>query len=68
MPQEGTHGPAPRFTLHCVDPEGGQVTLFYSPHESTLEDRDGVPLLTDVEPAQFHLAPRVSPQAPGRKS
>lgn len=58
----------PRYTLHCVDAEGGEVALLYSPHESTLVDANGLPLLSDVEPADFHVAPRVSPQAPGHKS
>lgn len=59
--------PAP-FTLHCLAPDGQEVALCYSPHESTLVDEAGTPLFTDVDPAEFGTAERISPRAPGRKS
>ncbi|MDB5753323.1 MAG: hypothetical protein JWP65_3744 [Ramlibacter sp.] len=44
------------------------MTLFYSPHESTLVDEEGTPLLLDVEAADYKPAGRVAPGEPGRKS
>jgi len=67
-PARGGAPEAPTYTLHCVDAEGGEVALRYSPHDSTLVDEWGTPLLSDAEPAEFPLAPRVAPHAPGRKS
>jgi uncharacterized protein len=61
-------GVSPRYTLHCVDQEGTQVTLLYSPHESTLTDSAGAPFLSDSAPAAFRTAPRVAPDTPGHKS
>lgn len=60
--------PAPIFTLHCLAPDGSPVRLRYSPHDSSLTDEAGQPLLSDVEAQAFEVAPAVSPQAPGRKS
>jgi uncharacterized protein len=51
-----------------VDADGAGVALFYAPHESTLVDAQGAPLLADVEPADFREAAAVSPRSPGRKS
>lgn len=56
------------YTLHCVDAQGEEVRLLYSPHESTIVDEAGTPLLNDVEEASFPVPHRVAPHAPGGKS
>lgn len=57
-----------RYTLHCVDKQGGEVALFYSPHDSSLVDEAGNALISDIEEAEFSVASRIAPHAPGRKS
>lgn len=58
----------PIYVLNCVDASGHSVNLCYSPHQSTLTDKDGKSLLSDVVAAPFVTAAVVSPDAPGCKS
>jgi uncharacterized protein len=62
---------APAFVLHCTDADGEPVQLTYSPHDSSLVDESGIPLLSDAEKPdarRYAAATRISPQSPGRKS
>lgn len=59
--------PAP-YVLHCVDARGQAVDLLYSPHDSTLTDRAGAPMLADVQAMEYAKAQAVSPGTPGLKS
>ncbi|GAB2584735.1 hypothetical protein GCM10027034_16350 [Ramlibacter solisilvae] len=56
------------YILHCLDHEGREVRLRYSPHDSTLTDEDGQPLLTDTITQGHSDALAISPHAPGRKT
>jgi uncharacterized protein len=58
----------PSYVLHCTNGDGEEVRLIYSPHESTLCDELGRPLLSDVLPASHGEALAVSTATPGWKS
>lgn len=62
------HAPSPAYTLHCVDTQGQEVRLLYSPHDSSLSDEYGRPLLSDSVEMDHATAFAVSPQTPGSKS
>lgn len=68
MPAAGDRSGPPKYELHCEDAAGEEVTLVYSPHESTLVDESGTPLLDDIDPANYPVVRRVSPHSPGVKS
>lgn len=60
------------FTLHCKDAGGKSVSLRYAPHESSLTNLDGTPVLAASRqagaPRVWEDAVRVSPENPGRKT
>lgn len=68
MPSRALGASLPSYVLHCTDSQGEEVRLTYSPHESTLCDEAGTPLLSDVSPARHPDALAVSPASPGWKS
>lgn len=68
MPSGAFGASSPSYILHCTDAQGKEVRLTYSPHESTLCDEAGTPLLSDCVPAEHQDAFAVSPASPGWKS
>lgn len=56
------------FTLHCLDASGQDVFLHYSPHDSSLIDETGTPLLADTSVQHHEQALQVSSDQPGWKS
>lgn len=69
MEREPAAAARPRaYVLHCLDAQGREVRLTYSPHESTLVDETGQPLLSDAQAQESAAVLRVAPHAPGWKS